>query len=137
MKRLLLVSLICVGALAQTLDSFAALTGRWEGEGTFLGAKATASYEWERTLGGRAVTLRYQVRRGGKTVFEGHGYYRADGSGAWHDSEGNDYAVTWKATEQGVASTWGEGGSSEYGAERVTDRMKGKVFATFSLRRRD
>lgn len=136
MKALLGFILLVAGAAAEPLDAFSPLVGRWEADGRFLGAKATAHYAWERALGGRVVILRYQVTRAGKTVFEGHGYYRADGSGTWHDSEGHAYAIAWKATSAGVSSEWGDGGTSDYeSAGRVIDRMKGKTFAEFQLRR--
>jgi hypothetical protein len=136
MKTLAVLLLTAATAVPQSLDPFTPLLGQWEAEGQFLGAKATARYEWQRTLANRFVTLRYQAIRDGQTVFAGHAYYRADGSGTWHDSEGHIYSLTWKATAKGVATAWGEGGTSDYEAGGpVTDRMKGKPFVTFTLRR--
>jgi hypothetical protein len=137
MRTLLMFALAAAGLGAEGLDSFAPLLGVWDAKGTFAGGAATARYEWERALAGRFVVLRYRVERGGKTVFEGHGYYRADGAGTWQDSQGNLYPIAWKAAAKGVAAIWGAGGESLYevgaGGFVVVDRVKGKAFAEFTL----
>ena len=126
---------------AAELDAFGPLLGHWEGPGTFFGKAATARYHWERGLDGKFVILRYQALRDGQTLFAGHGYYRANGTGAWHDSHGNLYAIAWKATTGGVDSAWGPGtGTSEYrvnagGEFTAIDQAQAKTFATFRLRR--
>lgn len=133
-----LIILVAPGWAAE-LDAFGPLLGHWEGPGTFFGKPATARYHWERGLGGKFVILRYQALRDGQTLFEGHGYYRANGTGTWHDSQGNLYAIAWKAATGGVDSAWGPG-TSEYrvsaeGEFTAIDQAQAKTFATFRLRR--
>jgi hypothetical protein len=138
--RTLRLALLAIAALtAAPLDHFAPLLGRWEAAGQFAGSPAQAHYEWQRALGGRFIQLQYRVVREGKTVFEGHGYYHADNTGTWLDSEGHQYSITWRATGSAIVSQWGDGGESTYaatnGAAQVTDRIKGRAFAEFQLKR--
>mgnify|MGYP001017862989 CR=1 FL=1 len=124
------------------LDAFAPLLDEWQGAGTFVGKPATARYRVERALNGRFILLRYEALDAeGRVVFEGHGYYKAGGAGTWQDSQGNLYPVTWTGTGQGVNTEWNNGaGASQYQREgeefTVTDRARGKVFASFRLRRK-
>ncbi len=92
--------------------------GNWSGEGKFFGQTATQHVEWQRVLVGKFLRLTMRVESGGKTMFEGHAYYRqtADTTyeARWFDSQGHSYPIKAQLEGETLTASWGEP-SSEVG----------------------
>ncbi len=105
-------------------DSFLGrLQGRWNGEGTAFGGKATVWQKWEWVLGDKffRLSLKYETKGadGKSQVFEGSGYYKAKGEGKyegqWLDSQGNLYPINAQIEGDALVALWG-----------ITGRIEGK-----------
>jgi hypothetical protein len=88
-----------------------ALTGRWEGEGTFQGQPASGTITWEGVLAGRFERLAIALSLGNRVVFEGHAYYDLRPTepirGSWFDSQGASYPISATFGGDSLVALWG------------------------------
>lgn len=83
LKTIILLALVWMGGLMLPTEpmktetpTLARWEGSWTGEGKYMGQAATQRIQWERLLDGKFTRLTMCVENGGKTMFEGHAYYR-------------------------------------------------------------
>ncbi len=119
MRRMELAVGMLIGLLGSPAASaqaapqvFAALEGRWEGEGTLFGGPAHFVMEWELVHGVAILTFANSVRdpAGGATpVLGAVAIYRtttATPRATWEDTRGVQVSITWTATDTTLVSTW-------------------------------
>ena len=121
-----------------TVD-WTALSGRWEGSGTFQGQPATGRIHWEGVLGGKFKRLGIALSLDSTVIFEGHAYYDLRPGepirGSWFDSQGSSYPI--RATMEGdsLVAFWGMDPSAPTG--RSVYHLTGEKLLVTDYRARD
>lgn len=144
-------ALPAVAARDPAITDMTWLTGKWQGEGSFMGRPSTASLYAKFELDRRFLEIEWWV--GGPTprpLYRGRGFYRPgkpDWNGQWFDSTGAIRPLTAVQTDFAFRVSWGapetEQGTSLYaldaGKLTVEDSVNAKegprVFAKHVLKR--
>jgi len=115
-----------------------ALSGRWEGSGTFQGKPATGTIHWEGVLAGKFKRLGIQLSLDEKVVFEGHACYDLRPGdpirGSWFDSQGSSYPIKAKMDGDSLVALWGMD-PAEPSGRSVYQLTGDKLLVTDYLRR--
>lgn len=111
-----------------------ALVGQWNGAGALFGRDTRFAMQWEPTLDGRFLELRYRFE--GPVSMKARAYYLLGGGGelrgTWIDTRGEFFDLAAMATDSSLATEWtssGETGRTIYrlvgpGAIEVCDFVR-------------
>jgi len=110
------------GAIARDCPApyLCAFDGSWAAEGTSFGKPAHVTMRWAPAFDGKFARIDYRILTktadGKDDVFEGTGFYRAQGNGAydgtWFDSQGAMHPLEASFTGTALTTHWGVKGKT-------------------------